>query len=219
MAAPGGPVTPADYDAWYDSARGRWIGDTEYRLLHALLAPRPGARLLDVGCGTGWFTRQFVRLPGVEVVGVDNNAEWLAYARTRDGDASYLPADARALPFATASFDYVVSVTALGFIPDWHQALAEMVRVARKRIVVGVLNRHSLLWRAKGRDGGSGAYRGACWQTPHELRQALVACSLRQVGIRSAVFLPDGSGMARLIERCLPNVLPCGGFLAAFGNK
>lgn len=33
-------MNPADYDAWYDSERGRWIGETEYRLLLNALAPR-----------------------------------------------------------------------------------------------------------------------------------------------------------------------------------
>lgn len=213
------PVNPADYDAWYDSPRGRWAGDTEYRLLLSLLAPRPGARLLDVGCGTGWFTRRLARLAGLHVVGADINDKWLAFARARDQHASYVHADALTLPFAACSFDYVVSVAALGFIPDWPGALAEMARVARERIAVGVLNRHSMLWREKGRRGGSGGYRGAHWHTPHELRQALGACSLRHVRIRSAVFLPGGSSTARLIERCLPQILPYGGFLAGVGDK
>lgn len=108
-------MNPADYDAWYDSTRGRWIGDTEYLLLLALLAPRPDARLLDVGCGTGWFTRRFARLPGLDVVGADINDESLTFARRRDQDTSYVHADALALPFASGSFDYVVSVAALGF--------------------------------------------------------------------------------------------------------
>ena len=34
----------ATYDAWYDTARGRWIGDTEYRLLRRSLAPAAGKR-------------------------------------------------------------------------------------------------------------------------------------------------------------------------------
>jgi protein-L-isoaspartate O-methyltransferase len=46
-------MNPADYDAWYDTPRGRWIGDTEYALAARLLAPQAGDSLLDVGCGTG----------------------------------------------------------------------------------------------------------------------------------------------------------------------
>ena len=62
-------MTPAEYDAWYDSPRGRWIGETEFRLLQRLLALRPGETLLDVGCGSGWFTRRFAAAGDCGVTG------------------------------------------------------------------------------------------------------------------------------------------------------
>jgi len=69
----------AAYDAWYETARGRWIGDTEYRLLHRVLAPSPGDSLLDVGCGSGHFTRRFAR-GGLRVTGLDPDAGMLRSA-------------------------------------------------------------------------------------------------------------------------------------------
>lgn len=74
-------MKPADYDAWYNTPRGRWIGETEFRLVSRLLNARPEARLLDVGCGTGWFTRRFTQ-NGLQVTGLDSNPEWLAYAHS-----------------------------------------------------------------------------------------------------------------------------------------
>ncbi|CAH1745168.1 protein of unknown function [Thauera humireducens] len=97
-------MNPADYDAWYDSERGRWIGETEYRLLVHELAPRPGDRTLDVGCGTGWFARRLAHdLPG-PVTGLDLNADSLSFAAKRDTTSSHVQADARRLPFADNAF-------------------------------------------------------------------------------------------------------------------
>jgi SAM-dependent methyltransferase len=212
-------MTPAGYDAWYDTPRGRWVGETEFRLLHRLLAPQAGETILDVGCGTGWFTRRFAQSNGWNVTGLDNDAERLAYARTQCRNERYQAGDARALPFADASIDRVVSVAALCFIDDWRLALHEMARVARRRLVVGLLNRHSLLWRQKGRDGGSGGYRGARWHTADELRAALAALPLANIQVNTALFLPGGSCIARACESCLPNRLPWGGFLVAAADK
>ena len=89
-----------EYDAWYDTPRGRWIGETEFELLCRMLDPQPGETLLDVGCGTGWFTRQIAKLPRINVTGIDLNAEWLGYARERDDKSAYIEASACELPFA-----------------------------------------------------------------------------------------------------------------------
>lgn len=212
-------MTPADYDAWYDTPRGRWIGETEFSLLHRLLAPQPGETILDVGCGTGWFTRRFAASNGWNVTGLDTDADRLAFARAHGRNERYQEGDACALPFADASIDCVVSVAALCFIDDWRLALSEMARVARRRVVVGLLNRHSLLWREKGRDGGRGGYEGARWHTADEISEALTALPLANIQIHSALFLPGASPLARACERCLPSHLPWGGFLVAAADK
>jgi ubiquinone/menaquinone biosynthesis C-methylase UbiE len=70
-------MNAADYDAWYRTARGAWIGEFECRLLQRLPQAEPGESLLDVGCGTGYFTRRFAAKSGLHVVGLDPNASWL----------------------------------------------------------------------------------------------------------------------------------------------
>ncbi|MBF8269797.1 MAG: methyltransferase, partial [Gammaproteobacteria bacterium] len=80
----------ASYDRWYESPRGRWIGQREVELLLQVLAPQPGESLLDVGCGTGYFTRALAAAVDGEIAGVDINREWIDYARRRDtGKATY----------------------------------------------------------------------------------------------------------------------------------
>ena len=212
-------MIPADYDAWYDSPRGSWIGHAEYHLMLSELAAPSEGRLLDVGCGTGWFTRRLAALPNLQVTGLDLDPEFLAFARGHDPRSTYLQADALALPFADNSFDYVLSVAALCFTADWQKAVSEIVRVTRKRFAIDLLNRHSLLWFDKGRHGGSGAYRGAHWLSPTEFRAGFEGLPVANVRARSAIFLPSGNGVARMAERLLPGCLPWGGLMVLSGDK
>ena len=212
-------MNPADYDAWYDTPRGRWIGEAEYALAARLLAPQPGDSLLDVGCGTGWFTRR-AAADDLVATGLDPNAAWLDYARAHSSPAlNWVEGDARALPFADASFDHMLSIAALCFIDDERQAVSECVRVTRHRFAIGWLNRDSLLYRQKGRGGGSGAYRGARWHTAGEVRALFSGLPVRNLKLRSVIFLPSGTGFATLLERGVPKVLPWGGLLIVAGEK
>lgn len=211
----GAIVTDAEaYDSWYETARGRWIGQSEAALLLAALQPRPGESLLDVGCGTGFFTRSLAPAVRGPVVGVDLNTEWVEYARRRDAVAAgYAVADARALPFADASFDLVVSLAALCFVEEERLAVREMIRVARRRIAIGLLNRHSLLWLSKGRKGGSGGYRGARWHSIGEARELLRALPVQRLGVCTGIHIPSGGPLARVAERLLPRCLRTGAFM------
>lgn len=209
----------ADYDAWYDTTRGRWVGETEYALAARLLAAQPGDSLLDVGCGTGWFSRR-AAADGLVTTGLDPNAAWLDYARAHGSATSnWVEGDARDLPFADASFDHVLSIAALCFVDDERRAVAEAVRVARHRFAIGWLNRSSLLYWQKGRGGGSGAYRGARWHTAGEVRALFSGLPVRKLKLRSAIFLPSATRTARCLERAIPGALPWGGLLLATGEK
>ena len=210
-------LSAAAYDAWYASERGAWIGATEQKLLVHLLKPQANERLLDVGCGTGWFTRRFAQTPGLHVTGVDINQQWLDYARQQDPLSHYQFSDARALPFAENSFDCSVSITALCFVDNWPLAIKEIVRVTSSRFAIALLNRNSLLWREKGQNGGQGAYRGAHWHSIAELRPVLDALPVQQVAYHSAIFLPSGSTEARQVETLLSNDLDWGSFLVVSG--
>lgn len=211
-------MTPQDYDAWYDSPRGRWIGETEFALLCRHLELQPGRQALDVGCGTGWFTRRLAQT-GLAMTGLDLDDDMLALARQRTPTGiRWLQGDAARLPFADRSFDQVVALTSLCFVPDWSQAVAEIVRVARRGFALGLLNRHSRLWREKGQGGGSGAYRGAHWHTHGELAACLRQLPVRKVRFATAVSLPSGSWVARGVERLLPDNWPWGSFLLVSGE-
>ncbi len=91
-----------------------------------------------------------------------------------------------------------------------------MLRIARRRVALGLLNRRSLLWLAKGRRGGRGAYRGAHWHTRREVLRLFAGQPARNLTLRTAIMLPGGSRLARWIEPNLNWWVPrCGAFIAA----
>ena len=143
------------YDAWFKTPLGAYVDVWEKRLTWNLAEPRKGETVLDIGVGTANYVSD-LRTLGVKGYGIDVSVPMLhvALEKARRGPFSLEVAQARAeaLPFRDASFDLVLSVTALEFVPDPQRAVAEMKRVCRPggRIVVSVLNKWSL-WAARRR--------------------------------------------------------------------
>lgn len=95
----------------------------------------PNDRVLELGCGPGYFSPSLVRaaLAGVVVL-FDLQREMLRMARERAshvGECAAVQGDARALPFAADSFDRVLMVTVLGETGDSIACLREACRVLR----------------------------------------------------------------------------------------
>lgn len=207
---------PATYDAWYGSARGRWIGETEYRLLRRELALHAEETILDAGCGTGYFSRRFAR-DGHPVVGIDRDPAAAGYARK--SQSPQLPvaiADMTALPFPDRSFDCAIAVTSLCFVADEMAALKEIVRVTRRRFALGLLNRDSLLHRMKGR--AAGGYAGARWHSRSALATLMSGLPVRDLRVATAILAPGGGPLAQLLEGIAPDRLPWGGFIVVTGS-
>lgn len=101
---------------------------------HQLLAMMPlslvGKRVLDLGCGTGYFSKCLLER-GATVVCADISNEMLNQARERcgTGNISYTLCDAEAMHFPDHSFDYVFSSLALQWCEDLAVPLAEIKRV------------------------------------------------------------------------------------------
>jgi ubiquinone/menaquinone biosynthesis C-methylase UbiE len=134
----------SQYEAWYETPEGRRADELEKAALSQLLESFPQARsVLEVGCGTGHFTR-WLDQQGLAAVGVDLSAEMLAEAQRLDG-VTLVRGDAHRLPFADDAFDLVALVTTLEFLDRPREAIAEALRVGRRGLLLGVLNRWSLL--------------------------------------------------------------------------
>ena len=113
------------------------------QLIRDALDVAPGERILDVGCGPGFYVAELLEHVGSEgsVVGIDNSPPMLAAAAERSmghTNVSFHEADATTLPVEDASFDAALSVQALEYVADVPAALAEMYRALRAggRLVV-----------------------------------------------------------------------------------
>ncbi len=142
----------AGYETWYDTI-GRRADRLEKALLSWLLTIFPQARtILEVGCGTGHFTRWFNE-QGLQAVGLDVSSLMLAEA-TRLGSSRCLQGNVLELPFPSKVFDLVALITTLEFISDPGRTLTEALRVARGGLILGAINRRSRLGRQLKAAGG-----------------------------------------------------------------
>ncbi|CAM4027890.1 malonyl-ACP O-methyltransferase BioC [Vibrio neonatus] len=106
--------------------------DVVEKLLQKLPLCLTGMRILDVGCGTGYFTEKLLAR-GAQVVALDLSSQMLQQARLRcQARATYCLGDAEALPFAEHHFDYVVSSLALQWCSDLSVPATELLRVCKQ---------------------------------------------------------------------------------------
>ena len=114
------------YGSCFSYSRAR----LDHWLDRSLPAEGNGARLLDLGCGTGHQMAD-LRGRGFEVTGVDGSAEMLGHARENNPDAELHQADVDRLPLPDGSFDYVLCIEVLRYLPEPARAVAEMARVLK----------------------------------------------------------------------------------------
>ena len=131
------------YDSWYAGRRGAMYDRLEKKAIIRYLPPHAkGEKLLEVGCGTGHWSRVFSEY-GFEVTGVDVSERMIDIAKSKNiSDVSFQVADGHSLPFADETFDVTAAITTLEFVRDAEAVLREMMRCTRKsgKILLGVLN-------------------------------------------------------------------------------
>jgi len=126
------PIRFDDGEA-YERAMGMW-SQIAGRVFLDWLAPQPGLRWIDVGCGNGAFTELLVqRCAPAETQGIDPSEAQLKFARTRPGarGVTFLHGDAMALPFDGDRFDAGTMALVIFFVPDPAKGVAELTRVVR----------------------------------------------------------------------------------------
>jgi SAM-dependent methyltransferase len=131
----------------YDLQMGRW----SRRLAEPFLAFcgwQDGERVLDAGCGTGSLTFALAqRTKTATIEGLDFSPEYISYAqkRNREPRIAFKVGDICGLPYENASFDRVLSLLVLHFVPSTPRAIEELARVARPGATVA-----AAVWDARG---------------------------------------------------------------------
>ena len=207
-----GPLAD-EYERWYGTAAGRRHDRRQKAdVLSVLKPPRPGDRLLDVGCGTGHWSRFFASL-GFAVIGVDISEEVVRVARSRPAPGCVFElADACDLPFAEGSFDVVAAMAVLAFVSDTPSMVKEMFRCAKRggSVLIGALNRLARINRRRLAKGEQ-PYASGRLLAPRELRDFLRPFGQVRM-VASGVTTPDGS--RRAPGRLRRRTSPAGGELA-----
>ncbi|MBH9344633.1 malonyl-ACP O-methyltransferase BioC [Pseudomonas aeruginosa] len=140
----------ASYDAVAELQRG--VGESLLAALPEGFAPR---RWVDLGCGTGYFSRALAqRFGGGEGLAVDIAEGMLRHARARGGASHFIGGDAERLPLRDGSCDLLFSSLAIQWCADLPAVLAEARRVLRpggvlafSSLCVGTLGELRDSWR------------------------------------------------------------------------
>ncbi|NVK13579.1 MAG: methyltransferase domain-containing protein [Rhodobacteraceae bacterium] len=183
------------------------------------LAPLPGDRILDLGCGNGLLTLELARAVGPQghVTGLDASPDMLAAARQRlqgRANTTLTESDAATLPFEAESFDKAVSVQVFEYITSRRPVLRAVHRVLQPngRLVVGDIHFDTFAWHSDNRArmqrfldiwDNHLADRTVPARLPEELRDSgFEMVSMRPVTICDTDLRPDGLAavMIRLIR-------------------
>ena len=123
-------------------------------LVRAALGAQAGDRVLDVGCGPGFYVTELLEVVGRDglIAGVDGSADMLAVAAKRaegHDNVEFHEADATSLPVPDASFDRAIAVQVLEYVRDISAALAELRRALRPggRLLVWDVDWATVSWQ------------------------------------------------------------------------
>lgn len=199
-----------EYARYLDAARGLGAVAEWKERSFALLEPRAGDVLLDVGCGTGDDARALAErvAPGGRVIGVDASAAMVEEARRRGAGAGaeFRVADAARLGLADASVDGARCERTLQHLARPAEAVAEMARVVRPggRVVAAEPDWATLVADPGDPDVCREVARAAVARVRsgtvgRALRGLLLAAGLQGVGVVARTLVVTGADSAELV--------------------
>lgn len=110
-------------------------GAPEWPSIRAMLPDLAGKRVVDLGCGFGWFSRWAAGQGAASVLGIDLSENMLAQAKAETADSRivYQRADLETLPLPAAGFDFAYSALAFHYVEDFPR----LVRTIQQSLVPG----------------------------------------------------------------------------------
>ncbi len=165
------------------------------RLVLDELDPQPGDRVLDIGCGPGFYVADILDRVGPEgtVTGMDVSGAMLAMTTRRvegRANATVMEGEVTRIPLPDASVDRAVSVQVFEYVPDTAAGLAELWRVLRPggRAVIWDIDWSTLSWHSG--DGARMNRMLAAWDRhlTHPTLPRTLGASLRAAGFEDVRF-------------------------------
>ncbi len=183
------------------------------RYFHHLISQLPkGAKVLDVGCGTGEQILQLQPL-GFQVSGVEPSAEMRKYAESKLPAGTVLDASILGLPFPEGTFDFVYAIEVLRYLnnEDNLSGLREIRRVLKpggiffgtfvNLLALDGFSTLTILRKLLMRLSRKGLARHTEMTTPGRLRKQLLAAEFTDIEIHGAMIAP-----LRIIYRVSPGL-------------
>jgi len=107
-------------------------GNAGYEHALQFLKIKPGVTLLDVGCGSGFFSN-LAQVEGADVTGIDASPPLIKQAKRRNAAINFLTGEMEELPFADNTFDIVCAFNSIQYAESIKYALIEAKRVLKEK--------------------------------------------------------------------------------------
>jgi len=203
--------TAKEYEAYYETKYKR-ADALEKRLLQKLIEQFDSIeKLLEVGCGTGHFTRWMESLH-FDCYGLDVSRPMLDQAKKLWASGKLLQGESSYLPFRSKSMDVVTYVTSFEYMPKINSVLSEVSRVASKGIIFGLLNKWSLDSLGKtlqAKIGRNRYYEKARFYSISDMRRILTAT----LGKRHHIACWTTTVFPKILDGVESSLFPFGSFL------